>query len=321
LIDSDVDVVLMASPPYFRPLHIETAINAGKHIFTEKPMAVDAPGVRRVIASAEKAKEKGLSVVSGLCWRYHVPKRETFSRVLDGAVGTVQSVYNTFNTGTLWLREVDPEWTEMQKKAHNWYYHNWLSGDHIVEQAVHSIDMMSWVYGDVTPLSATGTGGRQVRIEPEYGNIYDHFAVVYEYENGAKGFHFSRQHKDVANSYGVDISGTDGRCVVDVIRNRHNIEAGKAWKWSYRGDGNDMYQQEHDELFASIRNNQPINDGKIMTQSTMLAIMGRMVAYTGQKITYEEALNSKETLGPEKVDIDTVFEDAPVAKPGITKFI
>ena len=318
VIDSDVDVVILTTPPYFRPQQLEMAVEAGKHIFCEKPMAVDAPGIRQVLAAAKKAKEKNLSLVSGFCWRYHTAKRETFSRILDGAIGNVSSVFNTYNTGGLWLRDVEPDWSPMKKKMRNWIYYNYISGDHIVEQAIHSIDMMSWVLGDKKPVKATGTGGRQTRIGPEYGNIYDHFATVYEYENGVKGYHFSRQQKDCSNSYGVELMGDKGQCVVDVIRGRHTIKGVEDWR--FRGEDNDMYQQEHDELFASIRNSKPMNDGEWMAQSTMLGIMARMVAYTGQTITYDEALNSTEKLGPDHIDENTEFIDPPVAKPGITKF-
>ena len=321
VIDSDVDVVILTTPPFFRPLHLETAINAGKHVFCEKPMAVDAPGVRRVIEAAKKAKEKQVSLVSGFCWRYHTPKRATFSKVQDGAVGKILSIYNTYNTGALWYRDVQPDWTDTQKKMRNWIYHNWISGDMIAEQAIHSIDMMSWAMKDVKPMKATGTGGRQSRIEDKFGNVFDHFAIVFEYEDGAKGFHFSRQQKDCSNSYAVDIAGTEGNCLVDCIRDRHIITGKENWKFT--GDENDMYQEEHDELFASIRNNKPMNDGDWMAQSTMLALMGRMVGYTGQTITYDEALNSQERLGPDSatLDYDTKVDDPPVARPGITKFI
>lgn len=319
VIDSDVDVILLATPPYFRPMHIEAVVQAGKHLFAEKPMAVDAPGVRRVLESIKVARQKQVSVVSGFCWRYHSPKRATFARVLDGSIGNVHTVYNTYNTGELWLRDTQPDWTEMQKKMRNWLYYNWISGDHIVEQAVHSIDMMSWAMGDAAPVKAVGTGGRQVRTAPEYGNIYDHFAVVYEYEGGGKGFHFSRQQKNTARSYALDILGSEGRCTIDCSRRKHVIEG--AENWHFEGEENNMYQQEHDELFASVRSGKPIDDGDFMARSTMLAIMGRMVAYTGQEITYDQALQSQEKLGPEHVDSDTQFEELPVALPGKTKFI
>ena len=181
--------------------------------------------------------------------------------------------------------------------------------------------MMSWALGDVKPVSATGTGGRQSRVQPEYGNIFDHFAIVYEYENGVKGFHFSRQQKDCSNSYAVDVMGSKGRCLVDCIRDRHTISGTGSEDWRYKGPSNDMYQAEHDELFAAIRSGKPVNDGEKMAQSTMLGIMARMVAYTGQTLTYEEALNSKEILAPDDINDSTIMQDPPIAQPGITKFI
>ena len=317
LIDADVDVVLLATPPGFRPDHLMAAVNAKKHVFAEKPVAVDTPGVRKVMEAAKKAKENGTSLMSGLCWRYHEPKREVFSKVLDGAIGDVTSVYNTYNTGTLWHKDRQPEWTEMEYQLRNWLYFNWLSGDHIAEQAVHSLDMMSWALGDKPPVSAMGTGGRQVRTDDKYGHVYDHFAIVYDYGDGIHGYHFSRQQFNCAKSYAVEMQGTKGRAIADCIRDRHEVQASE--KWRYRGDGNDMYQTEHDELFAAIRNGEPVNDGDFVSQSTMLAIMGRMAAYTGQVITWEDAMNSQETLGPEKYNWDLVYEAPQVPLPGITE--
>ena len=316
---SDVDVVILTTPPCFRPLHLEKAVEAGKHTFSEKPVAVDAPGIRQVIASVKKAKEKGLALMSGFCWRFDFPKRETYARLLDGAIGDIHTVYNTFNTGGLWYRPRKDDWNDLEYNLRNWLYYNWISGDHIVEQAVHSLDLMSWAMGDVLPLSATGTGGRQSRIEAKYGNIYDHFAVTYDYPNGAKGFHFSRQQKDCARSYGIDMWGTKGKCEV-AVSNKHHIMGKKDWKWE--GERNNMYQTEHDELFASIRSGRPHFDGIKMANSTMLAILGRMVAYTGQKITWEDGINSNEKLGPdlEAMGWDTQWPMKEIARPGITKF-
>ncbi|MEQ8688030.1 MAG: Gfo/Idh/MocA family oxidoreductase [Imperialibacter sp.] len=315
---TDIDVVILTTPPYFRPEHFEKAVNAGKHIFCEKPMAVDAPGARRVMEAVRLAEQKKLNIMSGFCWRYHTPKRATFQKILDGAIGEVTTVYNTYNTGALWLRDTQPGWSKLRKDMRNWLYHTWISGDHLIEQAIHSVDMQSWALGDVLPASVTGTGGRQSRVEPEFGNVYDHFALVYEYDNGARGFHFSRQQKNCSNSYAVESIGTEGTAMVNCIRNRHTITGKESWK--YDGEDNDMYQQEHDELFAAIRAGKPVNDGKRMVESTMLGIMGRMAAYTGQTITYEQAWNSQEKLGPDTVDEDTKWEDAPVAQPGITQF-
>jgi myo-inositol 2-dehydrogenase / D-chiro-inositol 1-dehydrogenase len=318
VLESGVDVVILATPPGFRPLHLKAAIDAGKHVFAEKPLAVDAPGVRMVLAAAEEAKKKNLTVASGFCWRSHYPKRATFQKVLGGAVGEIQTVYNTYNTGPVKDTTIrKPDWTPMETQVHNWYQFTWLSGDHIVEQAVHSLDMMSWAMGDVPPVRITGHGGRQVRTS--LGNIYDHFAVVYEYENGAKGFHFSRQIAGCSNDYAVTIAGTKGRCLVDCSRGIHRITGENSW--TYEGAKNDMYQTEHDEVFAAIRAGKPINHGTWMAQSTMLAIAGRMAAYTGQTITWDEAMKSQENLLPSDLRWDAPIEVPPVAQPGKTKLV
>ncbi len=319
VLESDVDVVLLTTPPSFRPGHLRAAIEAGKHVFCEKPVAVDAPGIRHVIESAKMAKSKGLALMSGFCWRHDDPKNATYSRLLDGAIGDIHTVYNTYNTGELWYRDRQPGWTDFQTTMRNWLYFNWLSGDHITEQAVHSLDLMAWAFGDVLPVSATGTGGRQVRTDPKFGNVYDHFAIVFDYPDGKKGFHFSRQQKNCSRAYGLDMIGDKGRCNIHVSNN-HEIIGKKNWKWE--GERNDMYQTEHDTLFASIRSGKPFNDGIRMANSTMLAIWGRMVAYTGQTITWDEAINSNETLGPklEEYSWDLKWPMQDVAKPGITKF-
>ncbi len=319
LLETDVDVVILATPPSFRPAHLEAALAANKHVFCEKPVAVDAPGIRRVLAAAKKFKEKNLALMSGFCWRFDLPKRATFDRLLSGDIGEVMAVYNTYNTGALWYRDRKPDWNDMEYTMRNWLYYNWLSGDHIVEQAVHSLDMMSWAMGDVMPVQATGTGGRQSRTEEQFGNVYDHFAVTYEYENGARGVHLCRQQEGCSRSYGLEALGTEGRCDINVW-NKHEIK-GKV-NWNYDGEKNNMYQTEHDELFASIRAGQPYNDGERMANSTMLAIWGRMVAYTGQTLTWEQALQSEEVLGP-KIDEyswELEWPTAEVARPGITKF-
>lgn len=320
VIHSGVDVVLLATPPAFRPLHLTAAIDAGKHVFCEKPVAVDAPGVRKVLLAAKKAKEKNLSLVSGFCFRYDIANRAAFGKVLDGAVGQIRTVSTFRNGGELWYKPRQPEWTQMTYQLRNWYYHNWLSGDFIVEQSVHSLDMMSWAMGDKMPLKATGTGGRQTRTDPKYGNIYDHFAIEFEYENDVKGFHFTRQQAATSPRNSVDVLGTDGNALMSIGRD-YTITGKNSWK--YAGPKNNMYQTEHDELFASIRNGKPINDGEWMANSTMLAIWARMAGYTGQTITWEQAFNSNESIGPKLEDYnwDLKWEDAEIARPGITKFV
>lgn len=319
VIESDVDVVLLATPPGFRPDHLIAAVDAGKHVFCEKPMAVDAPGVRKVLAAAKKAKEKSLSLVSGFCLRYDFQKRALFGRVLDGEIGEILTITSTRNGGELWYKPRQPEWTELENQMRNWYYYNWLSGDFIVEMIVHSLDMMSWAMGNKMPVKAIGTGGRQARVAEQWGNIYDHFAIEYEYDNGVKGYNFCRQQNSCSTKNTVEIIGSQGRAFYG--GDRHEI-TGKS-KWQYQGEKNDMFQTEHDELFASIREGKPMNDGEWMANSTMMAILGRMVAYSGQTITWEEAFNSNQVLGPEidQYRWDLNWPGPEVAVPGITKVL
>ncbi|MDN3689911.1 Gfo/Idh/MocA family protein [Cyclobacterium jeungdonense] len=321
VLDAGVDVVILTTPPAFRPAHFKAAVDAGKHVFCEKPVAVDAPGVRSVLASAKKAKEKGLSVVSGFTFRYDFPKRALFSRILAGEIGDVTTVFTARNGGGLWYKPRQDNWTEMEYQLRNWYYYDWLSGDYIVEMMVHSLDMMSWALGDRLPIQATGTGGRQSRTESQWGNIYDHFAIEYEYENNIKGVHFSRQQKGCSNTNKVDIAGTEGFATVDIGKRIHATMGPE--RWDYKGESNNPYETQHEELFASIRAGQPMNEGELMANSTMLAILGRMVGYSGQTITWEQAMNSEHKLGPAADDYrwDLVVEVPPIAVPGITKVV
>lgn len=321
VLESDVDVVLLTTPPSFRPGHLAAAVEAGKHIFCEKPVAVDAPGIRSVIQTAQKAKQKGLALMSGFCWRHDKPKLATYERLLGGEIGDIHTIYNTYNTGAAWYRDRKPEWSDLEYTLRNWMYYNWISGDHIVEQAIHSLDLMSWAMGDVMPISATGTGGRQSRTEEKYGNIYDHFSTIFEYGDGRRGFHISRQQEDCSRAYSIDMMGNQGRCEVDVFK-KHYI-TGKSGDWKWDGEWSNMYQNEHDTLFKSIRDNDPFSDGVRMANSTMLAIWARMVAYTGKTITWDEAFNSQEVLGPsiEEYSWDLTWPTPPVAKPGISSFI
>lgn len=327
VIDSGVDVVILTTPPGFRPLHLKYAIDQGKHVFCEKPMAVDGPGVRSVMATAKKAKEKNLALVAGFCWRYNYGERELMKRVHDGAIGEPMALHTIYNTGALWVRKRQPEWSDMTYQMRNWYYFAWLSGDHIAEQACHSIDKMAWAMKDVPPVQCVALGGRQVRTGEDYGHIFDHFAVVYEYANGARGFHNCRQQPGCANDNADYFIGTKGIAQIKAF-GPLSIKGGTRWR--FQGERPNMYQVEHDEMFASIRRNQPINDGQWMAQSTLLSLMGRMAAYTGQNVTYEEALNSKQDLmkfalsqedvvGDPKFSWDMSLRTPDVALPGITK--
>ena len=324
VIDSGVDVVLLTTPPAFRPIHFKAAVAAGKHCFLEKPMATDAPGLRSVIETVAEAKKKNLGVCAGFCWRYHPGMRETFKRLLGGEIGTITANYNTYNSGAVdrypkWNRANTPRDLEWQLRR--WYYFTWLSGDSIVEQACHSIDKMAWVFGDKPPVKCVGHGGRQVRSGEDYGNIYDHFAIVYDYAAGARGFHFSRQINRTAASNTDTFFGSEGICEINGSLKQWVIKDLKGTvKWRHKPEAEDMYQIEHNEFFASIRAGKPINDGDRMAQSTLLAIMGRMAAYTGQEITWDMAMNSQERLVPETFDWDMKLPVPPVALPGITPF-
>ena len=313
----DVDLVILTTPPHFRPQQFEAAVAAGKHIFCEKPMAVDAGGVRRVLAAAKKAREHNTLVVSGFCWRFDHPKRALFERVLNGEIGDVVSVYNTYNSGPTWSKKQADGQSDLEWQLRDWPQHVWLSGDHIVEQAVHSIDMMSWAFGDEKPVKVTGHGGRQVYNTPEMGNCYDHFAVVYEYESGRKGFHFSRKINGCSKSYDCFIQGTTGRAEAMGAK-----LFGADTRWRYEGAKPNMYQVEHNEICANLRKGgEMMNQGDWMCNSTLLAIMGRMATYTGQTLEYDQVLNSKTELTPTHYDFNKPLPIGEVAKPGLTRFV
>ncbi len=314
LLATDVDVVILATPPHFRPAHLKAAIASGKHVFCEKPVAVDAPGVRSVLETTEAARKKNLAIVSGLCYRYDPPKRELIQRVHDGAIGDILAMHVSYNTGTLWYRGHDPKWSEMEYQLRNWMYYTWLSGDFNVEQHVHSLDKAAWAMRDEPPLRATGLGGRQVRIDEKWGNIYDHFAVIYEYANGTRLFANCRQMDGCSRDVSDHLFGTKGTAEMM----KATIEGANAWH--YHGAKPNMYEEEHKALFASIRSGSPLNNGIYMARSTMLAIMGRMAGYTGQTLTWEECLGSKEDLTPAKYEWGPI-KVPTVAMPGLTKFV
>ncbi len=310
------DVVLLCTPPHFRPLHLKAAVDAGKHVFAEKPCAVDAPGVRSVLATAELAKKKHLSLVAGHQLRYSLGHKEMAQRLHDGAIGQIMALQANDFRGSIWVKPRQPNWTDMTWHMRNWYYFTWLSGDFNVEQHVHMLDVASWLKGEY-PVKAMGSGGRQTRTGPEFGHIYDHFAINYEYADGARLFAQCRQQAGCANDISVHALGAKGRAE---LTSRHKLITGdKAWK--YAGSENVAVQTEHDELFASIRNGKPLNNGEYLAKSTLLAILGRMAAYTGQVITWDMALNSKEDLTPPKYDWDVPLPDPSVARPGVTKYV
>ena len=322
VIDSGVDVVLLATPPGFRPQHLRAAVEAGKHIFCEKPMATDAPGVRSVLQSAAKAKEKNLALVAGFCWRYDLARRAFYKKIHEGAIGDIRAVYATYLTGP--VKPMPPAsqrpagMSDVEWQLHNWYNFVWLSGDGLVEQACHSVDKIAWAMNGVLPLKAVGTGGRQ--FPNNEGNIFDHIDVFYEFPDGVRAFMAQRQIRGCYGENSDYLMGADGFGTIDgwsdpVITSR------KTWRWRYDGPKSNMYQVEHDELFASIRNGKPINDGIWMAHSTLMALMGRMAAYTGKEVTWDEAMNSEQQLVPDNLTWDMDLPIRPMAMPGVTKIV
>ncbi len=313
------DVVLLTTPPQFRPMHLKAAIDAGKHVFAEKPCAVDAPGVRSVLETCEKAKSKGLSVVSGLCLRYDNGFRECVKRIHGGAIGDVVMLQANDYRGGRWAKIRQKDWSDMTYQMRNWYNFTWLSGDFNVEQHVHFLDVCAWVMKDKYPVKAMGMGGRTVLNGTEYGNIYDHFSVVYEYADGQRFISNTRQQPGCKNDLSAAALGTKGRAQLSEKDGGMNIKGENAW--TFDGPANAMYQVEHEELFASIRNNKPINNGEYMANSTLLAIMGRMAAYTGREVTWKMAMESKEDLSPPKWDWEAKLPEPAISIPGVTKFV
>ena len=320
VIDSGVDVVLLATPPGFRPQHLQAAVEAGKHVFCEKPMATDAPGVRSVLESAAKAKEKNLALVAGFCWRYHLARRAFYRQIHQGAIGSVRSIYATYLTGP--VKPMPPASsrpagvTDVEWQLRNWYNFAWLSGDGLVEQACHSVDKIAWAMNGVLPLKAVATGGRQ--FPNNEGNIFDHIDVFYEFPDGVRAFMAQRQIRNCYSDNSDYLMCAEG---VGTIKGFSDPVITGKQSWRYDGPKCDMYQVEHDELFASIRKGQPINDGIWMAHSTLMALMGRMAAYTGKEISWAEAMNSQEQRVPDNLTWDMDLPIRPMAMPGETKFV
>jgi predicted dehydrogenase len=321
LIDA-CDVVLLTAPPGFRPLHLRAAVEAGRQVFAEKPMAVDAAGLRSVRDSVKIASDKKLSLVSGFCWRYSERMRDVMGRIKAGAIGPVRGVYTTYNaSGFRGENPRKPDWSDMEYYIRNWQYYTWLSGDHIVEQAVHSIDRMSWIMNDEPPTSVLCTGGREVRPDVPVGNnIFDHFCAAYEYTDGRRGFHMCRHFPGAANDNTDYVTGATGSATIEGWNGPVETVTDGV-KWESAAPRNDMYQQEHDELFAAIRAAKPLNDGEFMTNSTAMAIMARMSAYTGQPVSWKQVWESKEDLSPPQWELGSMPPPAPIPVPGRTKLV
>ena len=315
VIASGVDLVILATPPAFRPLHLKAVVAAGKHAFIEKPVAVDPVGIRSIIASAEEAKAKGLAIVAGTQRRHQPRYIETIKRVHEGAIGTLTGGECYWvgccvrRWGFAWPRQ--PEWSDLEWQLRNWYFFTWLSGDHVVEQHVHNIDVLNWAMG-AHPTNALGMGGRQWRTQPEYGNIWDHFAVRYHYPNGATVLSMCRQNDNCYETITEVITGTNGKAVPGRITGAN--------PWKFDGEEGSPYEQEHADLIRSIRDGRPLNEGRQVAESTLTAIMGRISAYTGQIVQWDWAMNqSALDLWPKEELKFGPFPVPPVAVPGETK--
>jgi predicted dehydrogenase len=321
VVATDCDLVILAAPPCFRPAHLAAAIEAGKHVFTEKPVAVDPPGVRQVIATSELAARKKLAIVAGTQRRHQAHYVEIMKRIRGGDLGEIVGGYAYWNMGALWVERAaqnwknrtDKRWSDMEWQLRNWLFTSWASGDHIVEQHVHNLDVINWAFG-AHPVKATGMGGRTVRVEPQYGNIYDHFAIEYEYPNGARVSSYCRQTAGAAENVSERVVGTKGFSYTDSTDGF--IKGEKAYQ-NPKASPN-PYVQEHIDLIASIRAGAPLNEGRQVAESTLTAIMGRMSAYTGRALSWDWVLNaSKLDLTPPHWELKEL-PPLEVAVPGRT---
>lgn len=313
----DVNYVILATPPNFRPAHLRAAVEAGKHTFVEKPVAVDATGVRSVIESGEIARKKSLAIGAGTMRRRENGSCETTRHVQEGMIGDIIACEAIWSGGELWSVKRQPSWTDMEDQLRNWLYYTWLSGDFIVEQFVHNLDVINWVLGE-HPVRAFAMGGRQVRTDSRFGNIYDHFAVEYQYASGVRCFAMDRQTNGCANRVEEVFLGTKGMARFGLFRGWGiNLKSGKQWRFS--GPRNNPYHQEHQDLINSIRSGRPINEARQLAESTLTAIMGREATYSGQSIEWEDAMNSTQDLRPPTYE----FGPLPVREvpmPGKYKF-
>lgn len=326
------DVVVIATPPGFRPIHFEAAVNANKHVFMEKPVATDAPGVRKVLAAAKEAKKKKLNVVVGLQRHYQTVYREWVSRIHEGIIGDIVTAHVYWNSAGVWVRDrksleaqAGRKLTEMEYQMRNWYYFNWLCGDHITEQHIHNLDVGNWVMQGY-PVRAHGMGGRQVRNGKDHGEIFDHHFVEYEYENGARMFSQCRHIKGCMNRVTESFQGTNGSAPKPGL-----LKTKSGYKiWEHRGkEDPNPYQVEHDELFAAVAAGEyKFADAENGAKSTMTSLLGRMATYSGQIVEWDDAINSKMSLMPEKFAWDAVPPIVPnpdgyypIPTPGVTKVI
>ena len=319
---SDIDVVLIAATSHFHPRMLEAAVKAGKHIFCEKPHSLDSPGVKRVVAACEEARQKKLCIVSGLMNRYNLCVRETVKRIHDGAIGRVMTIQETYCVAPYHVNQRNPEWTELEWQFYNWYHFNWLAGDQCMQQLIHSIDKGAYVMNDEPPAKAWGMGGRAACFGEQYGDLFDHQTVVFDYAGGARTYGLCRNQIGVRNELSDFVYGTKG--TADLLRGRIEGET----EWRYEGPTVSPYDQEHVELFAAIRAGEVINDSRHMAGSTLLALLAQAVCHTGQEITWDQIVESEMSFELPRYGWDVEPPIKPndrgeydIAIPGITKFV
>ncbi len=328
VMDSDVDVVILTTTPGFRPLHLRAAVEAGKHIFTEKPMAVDAAGVRHGYETIKMSEGKPFSIVAGFCWRYDLGRVALYKKIREeGMIGDITSIYATYLSGHS-KPHLDPSlrtdgMSDIEWQIRNWYNYTWLGGGGLVEQAIHSVDKIGWAMGDKDPIRVRATGGLAAP-QVGKGNIFDHYHIAYEYPNNVWCHLSSRKTAGCKNENADYIRGTKGSAIIGVGGDPFIQDNDGKIIWKYRKPRSgvtNMYQIEHNDLFNSIRSGEFINDGPRMTHSTMMGIAGRMSAHTGKEMTWEQAMNAGEDLFPaeENLQWDEKFKPQDVAIPGATK--
>jgi predicted dehydrogenase len=310
----EINYVILATPPHFRPIHLKATIEMGKNAFIEKPAAVDVPGVHTVIEAGELARTKNLGIAAGTQRRHQKSYQETIKRLRDGAIGEILYAKAYWNGGQIWVVDRESPWSDLEWQIRNWNYFTWLGGDHVVEQHVHNLDIMNWVLGAHPVRAVSGLGGRQVRQGDRQGHIYDHFAVEFEYPGGISVFSQCRQIDGCQNIVGEEVIGTKGRsnCA-------DRIETKGSNRWRFRGPSPSPYQQEHRDLIAGILAGNPINEARAIAESTMTGILGREAAYSGQAITWDEAIKSRTRLGPAEYKFGP-YPIPAVAMPGQYKF-
>jgi predicted dehydrogenase len=317
------DVVLIANAAKFHPLHAMTALQAGKHVFVEKPHGIDPAGIKLMREAAGVAKEKGLCLVSGLQSRYHTGYQETVRRIHDGAIGDVVSIEENFLRAPYVIIDRAPGLTELEWQCSTQYHFRWLSGDDVPQSLVHNLDRTSWVLHDTAPVKCHGLGGRSSMTAPIYGDVFDHHSVIYEFENGVRVYAFCRTTEGCYNDASSIVLGSKGTASILHCR----ITGENAWEWK---GGCNPYQIEHDVLFKAIRSGEPVNNGDYMARSTMIGIMGQISCYTGEEITWERANDSDFFFAPRPEDCRDGMEPPtvpgpdgsyPVPKPGYTRLL